>query len=113
MNSIPVPYIPLTNDTVSKVKLWETFKKNTGENTHESASVPVSFDEYFNNSFMLAWDRSHAKDNGFKPEPSDEGSLSIHLRVQEPVNKTMTVIVMMSFNAVITFEGDRAYWQKI
>ena len=113
VNSQPFPYKPLTLSSDTKVALWESFLNNTGHIANESTCVPISYDEYYGNNFMLAWDRSHAKDNGFKLHPSDKGSLSLNLKVRDEKTETMVVIVMMTFDCVLNFEGDQAYVQQI
>ena len=110
-NSRQYPVKPWTTNKKKKVKLYNAFLANTGGNLMESTSVPISYEEYYKNFFILAWDRTRARDNGFRYQRGEEGHLSINLKVDlSPNTYTMTepivVIVMMCFDSVVNFEGD-------
>ena len=109
------PNIPWTNrkDRGKKVKLYNDFVRNTGGNVLESTSVPVSYNEYYLNNFILAWDRSKKRDNGFRPQKGEIGRMSINLKVKEAATETMVVIVMMTFDSVLKFEDGTAIVDKL
>ena len=80
----------------------------------KSTAVPVSYDEYYYNNFILAWDLSHAKDNGWLPQHTENGNIEINLKVADDTEqRTMMAIVMMSFDAVINFEGNEATLEQV
>ena len=113
--SLVFPNIPWTNrkDRGKKVKLYNDFVRNTGGNVLESTSVPVSYNEYYLNNFILAWDRSKKRDNGFRPQKGEIGRMSINLKVKEAATETMVVIVMMTFDSVLKFEDGTAIVDKL
>ena len=113
-NSRRYPVEPWSNITESdkKVKLYEAFLANTGTNFMDSTSVPISYDEFYGNNFILAWDRTRARDNGFRYQRGEQGHLSINLKC-EAKTVTMMVIVMMCFDSVLTFEEDAAIVERL
>ena len=110
-NSIKVPYSAWTNiaGNYQKIRLWEAMQENCGGRMNNHSCVPINYDEYYSNYFILAFDLTQNQDNGFTPNEIEKGQLEINLKTDnDQETRTMVAIVMMSFDSVLNFEGDTA-----
>ena len=114
VNGVSEPNVPYTLESGTDEKeLYFSFLENTGSSPYEMESVDVSFDEYYNGKFVLAWDRSPTKDNGLYTHKQDGGSMSVRVRCKYPLQKNYMVLVFASYDSTLIFVEDKVISESI
>ena len=112
----PSKYLKSITD-MDKLILYNHFLENTGYGPDRDMAndVPVSYEDYFKNSFMLAFDRTASKHNGYYQTIPDTGTIDIHLKLKDPLQGTdnMVVCVYASYSEDIKIDGDRIYFSPM
>ena len=86
---------------------YRSFLYNTGTSHHEMDSVMVTKKEFFNNNFIVPFDLSKTKDNGLYSHKPTSGSLSVCIKTRKGLEKNIMVLVMASYDSVLTFVEDK------
>ena len=114
VNGVSEPSVPYNLETASDEKeLYFSFLENTGSSPYEMECVDVSFDDYYNGKFVLAWDRSPTKDNGLYTHKQEGGSMSVRIRCRKPLAKNYMVLVFASYDSKLVFVDDKVISQSI
>ena len=108
VNSYNEPSQPYTNTFESKRKmdLYFDFLRNVGGNMLESQSVPITYDMYYGGYFILAFDRTRNKDNRFRRQRADSGTIDINLKAKSPLSENIVVLVYATYSSSIELMGD-------
>ena len=115
VNNMHEPTKFLENNTaMGKQRMYSYFLDNIGygdDNIY--GEVPISYADYFSNSFMLAFDRTVAKHNGYYTTVPDTGFIDLHLKLKDPTPKNTVVMVYASYSENMTIDGDRVTFSPI
>lgn len=107
VNGIHEPPVPLTNvATKDRMRdFYQHFLNNTGQDHFNNSAVNISMDDYFNKGyFILAWDRTPSGNNRYTRHTMDEGSISLHLKLQTPLADRYQVIMYCSYSDSIKID---------
>ena len=97
--------------------MYQYFLENIGlgEAHKTGAYIPLSYDDYWQNNFMIVIDRTNAKHHGFYDTIPDSGYIGIHLKLSHgeklPVN--YVVAVYASYTEDMYYEDDNIYFHAI
>ena len=115
VNNMHEPTKFLENYTdMGKQRMYSHFLDNIGygdDNIY--GEVPISYADYFSNSFMLAFDRTVAKHNGYYTTVPDTGFIDLHLKLRTPTAKNTVVMVYASYSENMKIDGDRVVFTPI
>ena len=103
----PTDLYKLDTESGDKIDLYTSFLENTGVSTTEDRDFGVSMKDYYNGSFILAWDRTPDKCNRFHTHEMDSGQISINLKTKKPITSTVAVIVYATYTSYIQIEDDK------
>ena len=116
INGKQTPYPFLSNiDEAGKIKLYDHFLENTGYGNaaQSGVEIPISYERYNDNCFMIAFDRTAAKHNGFYDTLPDSGFIDIHLKLETAKNENYVVCVYASYSEEMQIDGQRITTQPI
>ena len=124
VNSMNVPrkiLSSVTDDKRARMELYHHFLDNIGySEDREMGDIPISYEEYYSNSFILAFDRTVAKHNGYYQTIPDKGYIDIHLKLKDYIETeanggkgNMVVCVYASFSEEMILDGDRFYFNPL
>ena len=103
----PSELYKLDIDTGDKVDLYTSFLENTGVSTTEDRDFGVSINDYYNGSFILAWDRTPDRCNRFHVHEMGSGQININLKTKSPITTTVRVIVYATYSSYLQIEEDK------
>ena len=109
VNNVYEPSKPYTLDgpTHDTMDLYFSFLENTGTSPFEMESVWLSYKEYFNGHFILAFDRSPTKDNGLYTHKMEGGHMGIRMHSSSPLAGNVQVLVYASYSSKMEFVEDK------
>ena len=81
--------------------------ENTGKSAFELDSVDVSFSDFTNRYFILAFDRSPAKDNGLLNYYPESGQIAVNVKCNQAIEKNYMVVVFASYSEKLIFVEDK------
>ena len=81
--------------------------ENTGVSTTEDRDFGVSINDYYNGSFILAWDRTPDRCNRFHVHEMGSGQININLKTKTPITTTVRVIVYATYSSYLQIEEDK------
>ena len=114
VNSLNEPSPPYRFTPGSHEKeLYFALLDNTGTASFENEGINVSFDEFLNGYFILAFDRSPLRDNGLYNHKPDVGQITVNVKCQSPVSKNFMVICYASYDEKLVFIEDKVISQSI
>ena len=94
--------------------LYFQFLYSTGCRPNESDSVPITFDMFKSNHFILGWDRTPNRDNGFFNNEPDVGYIDLNIRLKAPLTgNNRMVVVYASYKQDVEMNGDRLEMKKV
>ena len=103
-----------TSKTGGELDVYHQFLFATGSRPNEPEAVPITFDMYKKGYFILAWDRTPNKDNGYFNNEVDTGYIDLNIRLTEALtNNNRMVVVYSSYKQDIEMNGDRLEMKKI
>lgn len=97
----------------SEKALYFDFLANTGRSSFEIDSVDISFEEYMNGYFILAFDRSPCKDNALYNHLPDSGNITVKVKCREGLKKNYMVLCFASYDEKLQFVEDRVLTQPL
>ena len=71
-----------------RLSAYHSFLENTGNSQRESLCNTISYEKYYNGYFMLAFDRTPAKNNRARRVQMDSGTLGTLLKLQTGLSET-------------------------
>ena len=108
VNSIHEPSPPYVYEKNKTEKaLYFSFLENTGKSAFELDSVDVSFSDFTNGYFILAFDRSPAKDNGLLNYYPESGQIAVNVKCNQAIEKNYMVVVFASYSEKLIFVEDK------
>ena len=102
----PSELYKLDIETGDKIDMYASFLENTGISTTEDRDFGISMDDYYNGSFILAWDRTSDKCNRFHTHEMGSGQININLKTKTAITQTVRVIVYATYSSYIRIEDD-------
>lgn len=108
----PSPPYKLT-PKIDEKELYYALLANTGRDSFDNDSVDISLEEFMKGFFVLAFDRSPIKDNGFYNYPNQPGQITVNIKCHKAIEKNMMVICLASYNNKLTFKDDTVLSQPL
>jgi len=104
INGIGIPLQPLEFDWSSGdyVRGYDWFLENIGCGTIRSVNVTI--DDWKTNTFMLPFDLSGDRDNGYHYRNPANGSIDFHINFDSPLTQNVILIVYASFNQILQID---------
>ena len=96
-----------TTTEAGKLELYHHVLDNIGFGDQKITSdIPLSYEEFFGGSFMIPFDRTAAKHNGFYTTLPDSGTMDIHLKLENDkyLEDTYVVCVYASYTEEIVID---------
>ena len=114
VNSLPEPSPPYRFIPGEQEKeLYFALLENTGTTAFENDGINVSFEEFLNGYFVLAFDRSPLHDNGLYNHLPGSGQITINVKCSSPITKNYMVICYASYDQKLVFIEDKVISQAI
>ena len=114
LNGVPFPEIPYEFEAgVNEKDLYMKLLANTGTGPFEMDSVNVSFKEFKDGYFIVAFDRSPTRDNGLYLHKPMAGYMSIVANAGRKLGKNYEVLVYGSYDSALTFVEDKCVDEPI
>ena len=107
----PTELYKLNADAGDKVDMFANFVENTGIST-DDREFGISLEDYYGGSFLLAWDRTPDKCNRFHRHVMDSGSIDINIRLGNPLNKSVCVIVYATYSSDLKISNQKIEIKK-
>ena len=103
----------LNNTTgLGKLQLYYHFLDNIGyiDSKYTAHDIPISYEEYYGGLFMIPFDRTASKHNGYFTTLPDTGTMDIHLKLEngQTLNGNHTIAIYASYTEEIEI-NDGAY----
>ena len=86
-------------DLGDKIDLYTAFLENTGVSTTEDRDFGVSLHDYYNGSFILAWDRTPHLCNRYHLHETESGQININLKTKTPIQNTVRIIIYATYSS--------------
>lgn len=106
-----------TTTAEEKEYMYQYFLENIGlGEAHKTGSyIPVSWDDYWQNNFMIVIDRTNAKHHGYYDTIPDSGYIGIHLKLAHGASlpENYVVGVYASYSEDMYIEEDSIYFHAI
>ena len=107
----------LNNNTDrGKVELYEHFLDNIGYSENRTkAEIPITYEEFYGGSFMIPFDRTAAKHNGFYSTLPDKGTMDIHLKLAPDTHlaENYVVIIFASYTEEMNIDEGHFYFTPL
>ena len=107
----PTELYKLNANAGDKVDMFANFVENTGIST-DDREFGISLEDYYGGSFLLAWDRTPDKCNRFHRHVMDSGSIDINIRLGNPLNKSVCVIVYATYSSDLKISNQKIEIKK-
>ena len=107
VNDVSEPAKPYTFDATDTMDLYFQFLENTGTSPFEMDSVWITYKEFYNGHFILAFDRSPTKDNGLYTHKMEGGHMGIRMHTHTPLTENIQVLVYASYSSKLEFVEDK------
>ena len=107
----PTELYKLDVDGGDKVDMFANFLENTGVHM-DDREFGISLKDYYGGCFLLAWDRTPDKFNGYHSHKMDSGTIDVNIKTKQSLTETVTVIVYAIYSSDIIIKDEKVYVKK-
>ena len=103
-------------DDMGKLELYHHFLDNMGYGDNKfQAEIPISYEQFYGGKFMIPFDRTAAKHNGFYTTLPDKGTMDIHLKLKQGATlpENYVVVVFASYTEEINIHDGNYFFTPL